>query len=94
MNLVMVKRKATASWENLGVPVVEQLRMRGDAFKFCAKQILAASPIDSRLANVRLPPAHLYTHRDWADGTRPSALFFISGMTVHIENASSGRSHE
>jgi hypothetical protein len=81
MNLVIVKRKAATSWKSRGVHFAEKLRMTGDAFRFCAEQILDASAIGSRLTNVRLLPAHSYTRRDWADGTRPSALFSISGMT-------------
>ncbi len=76
MNLVQVKGKAAASWENLGVPFAEELRMTGNAFRVCAEQILVASPIGSRLTNVRLLPAHSCARGDWADGTRPSALFY------------------
>jgi hypothetical protein len=81
MNLVIVKRKAAASWKSIRAHFAEQLRMTGNAFTFCAEQILVASPIGSRLTNVRLLPAHSYTRRDCADGTKPSALFSISGMT-------------
>jgi len=76
MNLVLVKGKAAASWKSLGVHFAEQLRMTASAFRFCAEQILVASLIGSRLTNVRLLPAHSCARRDWADGTRPSALFY------------------
>ncbi len=63
MNLVLVKGKAAASWKSLGVHFAEQLRMTASAFRFCAEQILVASPIGSRLTNVRLLPAHLHAQR-------------------------------
>jgi hypothetical protein len=81
MNWLMVKRETAASWKSLGVPFAEQMRTRGNTFRFCAEQILVASPVGSRLAHVRLLPAHSYKRRDWADGAMSSALFSISGMT-------------
>ena len=48
MNLVIGKRKAAASWKSRGVHFAAQLRMTGNAFRFCAEQILVASPIGSR----------------------------------------------
>jgi hypothetical protein len=63
MNLAMVKRKAATPWKSTGVHFAEQLRTTGNAFRFCAEQILVASPIGSRLTNVRLLPVHSYTRR-------------------------------
>jgi methylthioribose-1-phosphate isomerase len=78
MNFKMMKRNATASWKNRGAAFAEQLRRARNAFTFCAEQILVPSAVGSRLARVRFLPAHSYTRRHWADGTRPSALLSMN----------------